>query len=102
MDNLLNMVLEAHNPERNHHRRYELMVGRDMFGAWMLTIRYGRVGSVGHIRHFSSTNPRDIQRIMRQSLHRRSGASRRIGCSYRLMSCSSSPKLDRTAWLPRK
>lgn len=28
MDNLLNIVLEAHNVERNHHRQYEIKSAR--------------------------------------------------------------------------
>ena len=30
MDNLLNIVLEAHNVERNHHRQYEITLGKDL------------------------------------------------------------------------
>ncbi len=30
MDNLLTLAFEAHHPERNHHRRYEVSVGRDL------------------------------------------------------------------------
>jgi predicted DNA-binding WGR domain protein len=101
MDNLLNIVLEAHNPAINAHRRYELVVGRDLFGDWTLTIRFGRIGTHGQSQHFSSRNPRDLQRIMRERLRRRRGSTQRIGCSYRLTSCSASPRLDRSAWLPR-
>lgn len=32
MDNLLYLCFEAHNPARNHHRRYEVRLGRDLFG----------------------------------------------------------------------
>ena len=35
-------ALEAHHAERNHHRRYEATLGRDLFGDWSVTIRYGR------------------------------------------------------------
>lgn len=101
MDNLLNLTLEAHNPARNHHRRYELMIGRDLFGTWMLTIRWGRIGTLGQSQRFASRNPRELQQIMRDRLRGRGGSSRRIGCSYRLVSCSASPNLDRSAWLPR-
>ena len=101
MDNLLNMVLEAHNPAENHYRRYEFIVGRDLFGAWLLTIRYGRIGTLGQSQRFSSPNPKDLQKIIRERLKRRGGSSRRIGCSYRLIACSSSSMLDSEAWLFR-
>ncbi|MGZ3414142.1 MAG: hypothetical protein ACXWNX_10695 [Isosphaeraceae bacterium] len=29
MDNLLTVAFEAHNPEKNHHCRYQVTVGRD-------------------------------------------------------------------------
>ena len=42
MDNLLIVSLGAHHAERNHHSRYEATDGRDLFGDWTVTIRYGR------------------------------------------------------------
>jgi hypothetical protein len=38
-------ALEAHHAEGNHHRRYEATIGRDLFGDWTVTIRYGRTYS---------------------------------------------------------
>ena len=35
-------ALESHHAERNHHRRYEATIGRDLFGDWTVTIRYER------------------------------------------------------------
>lgn len=101
MDNLLNIVLEAHNPAENHHRRYEFILGRDLFNVWLLTIRFGRIGTLGQSQRFSSPNPQDLQKIIRERLKRRGGSSRRIGCSYRLMGCSSSSMLDQQEWLAR-
>jgi len=51
MDNLLSVRLEAHRPDRNHHRFYELRIGRDFFGQWTLTICYGRIGQAGRFEH---------------------------------------------------
>jgi hypothetical protein len=34
MDNLLTVTLEAHNIELNHHRRYQITVGRDLLDDW--------------------------------------------------------------------
>jgi hypothetical protein len=47
MLNLLHIALEAHNPERNHHRAYAVELGRDLLGTWVVGIRYGRAGAAG-------------------------------------------------------
>ena len=47
MDNLLTVAFEAHNPEKNHHRRYQITIGRDLLDDWTVAIRYGRTGQSG-------------------------------------------------------
>ena len=44
MDNLLTVAFEAHHAEKNHHRRYEVTVGRDLLDDWTVAVRYGRIG----------------------------------------------------------
>jgi hypothetical protein len=39
MENLLTIALEAHNDDLNHHRSYEITVGRDLLDDWTLSIR---------------------------------------------------------------
>lgn len=39
MDNLLTVAFEAHHAERNHHRRYEVRIGRDLLDDWTVAIR---------------------------------------------------------------
>lgn len=89
MDNLWNLVLEAHHPERNHHRRYELMVGQDLFGDWTLTVRYGRIGARGQSQQYSSRNLSDLEEIVATKLRRRAAAPRRIGCKYAIVASTS-------------
>ena len=50
MDDLLAVTLVARHLERNHHREYRISVGRDLFGEWTVTVRYGRVGRGGQER----------------------------------------------------
>ncbi len=52
MHDILSVALEAHNHERNHHRRYEVSVERDLLGDWLVTIRFGRVGGGTQERRF--------------------------------------------------
>jgi hypothetical protein len=44
MDNLMTVVFEAYNTELNHHRRYQITVGRDVLDDWTVSICYGRSG----------------------------------------------------------
>jgi hypothetical protein len=44
MDNLLTVAFEAHHARKNHHLRYEVTVGRDLFDDFTVTVRYGRRG----------------------------------------------------------
>jgi hypothetical protein len=46
MDHLPTMASEARNPVKNHHRRYEVTLGRDLFDDWTVDICYGRCGRV--------------------------------------------------------
>lgn len=100
MDNLLTIALEAHHAEHNHHRRYELTLGRDLFDAFTLTIRYGRIGHGSQTRRYSAPQPDELKTILRRHLQRRLSAHRRIGCSYRLTTVSTTTGFQTTDWLP--
>jgi predicted DNA-binding WGR domain protein len=100
MDNLLTVALEAHHAERNHHRRYELTVGRDLFDAWTVAIRYGRVGLGGQEDRFGGTDAEGLKAVIRERLRRRLSAPRRIGVPYRLAALNAAPGFDAAAWLP--
>ena len=68
MDNLLLVSFEAHNDDRNHHRRYEGRLGRDLFGEWTVALRYGRTGRGGQeVRHAGSDAQR-LREVIRVSL----------------------------------
>jgi hypothetical protein len=84
----------------NHHRRYEIVVGRDLFDDWTASIRYGRTGQAGREEHFASPTADEIQALIRNRLRRRLSAPRRIGVPYRLTSFSTAPGFDAAAWLP--
>lgn len=99
---LLTISLEAHNPERNHHRRYEVTVGRDLLGDWMVTIRYGRTGQGGQECRYGSSDPAAMQAVVREHLRRRLSAPRRIGCPYRVMSLVVHPPTVLSEWVSLK
>jgi predicted DNA-binding WGR domain protein len=100
MDNLLTLAFEAHHAERNHHRRYEVRIGRDLLDDWTVTIRYGRTGQGGQQRHYASPQAEAMRAIIRDRLRRRLSAPKRIGCPYRLAAFSHAPGFNAADWLP--
>jgi hypothetical protein len=100
MDNLLTVTLEAHHPERNHHRRYQVTVGRDLLDDWTVSICYGRAGQGGQMKRFASPRVEEVRAIIRERLLRRLSAPKRIGCPYQLTTLNSAPGFDASAWLP--
>jgi predicted DNA-binding WGR domain protein len=54
MDNLLTVAFEAHHAGKNHQRRYEVTVGRDLFDHWTVAVRYGRIGRGGQEKGYAS------------------------------------------------
>lgn len=100
MQNLLSLTLAAHHPARNHHRHYELLLGRDLFGDWTVTLRYGRIGTCGQTQQFSSHNVAELRGMIRERLRRRLSAPRRIGCAYRLVGLSVAAGCEPAEWLP--
>ena len=40
----MQLHLEQHRPDKNRLRFYALEVGQDLFGAWVVTRRWGRIG----------------------------------------------------------
>lgn len=100
MDSLLTATFEAHNPSANRHRRYEVRVGRDLFGEWTLCLAFGRTGQAGQQLVFSASSAEPLKTKLRDHLRRRLTAPRRIGCAYRLVAIDAAAGLDASAWLP--
>jgi predicted DNA-binding WGR domain protein len=100
MDNLLTIAFEARNSEMNHHRRYQVTVGRDLLNDWTVAISYGRIGQSGQELRYAATEPNELQVIVRDRLRRRLSAPRRIGCRYRMTLLNAVPGFDIPAWLP--
>lgn len=99
MDNLLTVTFESHNRARNHHRRYQVSVGRDLFGEWTVCINYGRTGQAGRELHFAAPEVSAVQRIVRERLRRRLSAPKRIGCPYQITALTAEPGFDTADWL---
>lgn len=96
MDNLLAITLTANNSNQNHHRFYNIRIGRDLFGDWTMICQFGRAGTRGREVHHAAMNIRDLQRLLQISLKRRLSAPKRIGCPYELteFSIANDPMLE--------
>ncbi|WP_088252447.1 WGR domain-containing protein [Fimbriiglobus ruber] len=100
MENLLTVIFEAHHAALNHHRFYEVTIGRDLLDDWTVVIRYGRDGQGGQEKRFASPDPSVLRAIIRNRLRRRLTAPRRIGCSYRLVGSNAAPDYAAADWFP--
>ena len=100
MDNLLTATFEAHNRGKNHHRRYTIRIGRDLFDDWTVEIRYSRCGGSKHSKRFASPQADEMKSLIRDRFRRRLSAPRRIGCPYRLTVFTTAVGFDAAAWLP--
>ncbi|MBK9119738.1 MAG: WGR domain-containing protein [Phycisphaerales bacterium] len=100
MLDLLTIALEAHSDELNHHRRYELAVGRDLLGHWVVTVRYGRVGQSLRELRFAGPDADDARAILHDRLRRRLSAPRRIGCAYQIRELVVPARTALSDWLP--
>lgn len=78
----LHMELEAHNPIHNMHRYYSIDVARDLFGDWLITTLYGRMGQSGQRKLYGYRCQDDAQRKFNQLLCKRLKAHKRLGTTY--------------------
>jgi predicted DNA-binding WGR domain protein len=78
------ITLEARSTAHRCLRAYEIVVGADLFGAWMVEMSYGRIGTPGRtkVRTFSTTEEAQVQ--VDVCLRKRASAPRRSGVAYRL------------------
>lgn len=101
MENLLFIALEAHNPERNHHRRYEIAIGRDLFMDWVVTVRFGRIGGGCQVERFGGRDVERLRDVIESRLTRRLTSHRRLGCAYKVVAMRSIAGMEGD-WLPNR
>ena len=74
--------LEARKPAANRLRRWQLDLGKDLLGAWVAEVRFGRIGSRGRLLRRVFVSEDEALAYMRRCLRRRATASTRIGVPY--------------------
>ncbi|MEO0566538.1 MAG: WGR domain-containing protein [Pseudomonadota bacterium] len=83
------IALEAIDPKANVFRRYILDVSEDLFGHWIVTRQWGRIGSSSQRVATSFASKEDSERFVRMLLQRRRTAPKRIGVPYKLTAQST-------------
>jgi predicted DNA-binding WGR domain protein len=74
--------LQAIDPARNIARDYHIDASPDLFGHWIISLRWGRIGTKGQSRVCSFAEQHAAARFVRHTLRRRASAQRRIGVAY--------------------
>jgi predicted DNA-binding WGR domain protein len=55
----LSIRLEARSPPHRCHRAYQIAVSADLFGAWLVALSYGRIGTAGRTKARSFSTPEE-------------------------------------------
>jgi hypothetical protein len=58
--------LEACDPARNRFRTYRLDVARDLFGAWLVEVKFGRIGAKARKRVAALDDEHAARRMVRE------------------------------------
>jgi predicted DNA-binding WGR domain protein len=76
--------LEARSAVHRCFRAYQIAVGQDLFGVWLVEMSYGRIGTTGRakVRSFATTEEALAQ--VDACLRKRATAPHRIGVPYRV------------------
>ncbi len=96
----IHLAFQAHQPERNHHRAYEVEVGQDLLFEWVVTVRYGRAARPGHRLTYWMPDLGAARTFVRGRLRRRLSAPERLGCGYRLTHAALAEGEQLADWMP--
>ena len=74
-------------------RQYSVMLGQDLFGAWMLKTNFGRIGRKGTEISYTFSSKEEAYRKIKPLLKKRASAQNRLGCPYQLIEYYRHPSL---------
>ena len=80
----LHILLEARSAPRRGWRAYEIDVGTDLFGAWLVEMSHGRIGAMGRSKVRSFATAAAAQAEVHACLRKRAAAPRRMRSGIRL------------------
>jgi predicted DNA-binding WGR domain protein len=79
------ILMESRDPNRNQARSYTLEAGYDLFGDFMVSTSFGRIGSKGQTRRLAFTSPEDAMPTIRKILSQRLKTSPRRTVPYTVL-----------------
>jgi hypothetical protein len=80
--------LQAKDVDANRLRAWRIEAGPDLFGVWVTTVRFGRIGMGDRTLGYQFASEAEVRAFVRIRLRRRGTAKRRIGVAYRVIAAS--------------
>src|SRR5580704_10152356 len=80
----LSSKLAARSAVHRCFRAYQIDVGADLFGVWLVEMSYARIGRTGRSKIRSLTTIEGAQAQVYACLRKRATAPRRVGVAYRV------------------
>jgi predicted DNA-binding WGR domain protein len=77
--------LQAIDHTRNIARDYVIEASSDLFGHWIISLHWGRIGTKGQSRMLSFDRQGDAACFVKHTLSRRASARKRIGAEYNIV-----------------
>jgi hypothetical protein len=84
----ISIELQAKDVSANRLRGWRVEAGPDLFGVWVITVRFGRIGAADRALGYQFASEAEVRSFVRTRLRRRGTAKRRIGVAYRVITAS--------------
>jgi hypothetical protein len=84
----ISIELQAKDAGSNRLRAWRIEAGPDLFGVWVTTVRFGRIGAADRALGYQFASETEVRSFVRTRLRRRGTAKRRIGVAYRVIAAS--------------
>ena len=81
----LRIIMESRDPSRNQARAYAIDAGYDLFGDFVVSTSFGRIGSKGQTRRLAFTSPEDARPTIQKILSQRLATNPRRTVPYTVM-----------------
>jgi predicted DNA-binding WGR domain protein len=82
----LRIIMESRDPSRNQARSYTIEAGADLFGDFVVSTTFGRIGSKGQTRRLAFASPEAAIPTLRKILSQRLKISHRRTVPYAILS----------------
>ena len=79
------VMLRAVNTERNVNRSWVCRIERDLFGACVVSVTFGRAGTLGRTIRRMVLDDAAADRFLANAMARRRGSMKRCGAVYRII-----------------